>query len=50
MCKRGVEEIRKKLNVLENVARMLNARLEKVVENVEKLKKQIEKMEKDLKT
>ncbi len=41
-----VGEVRKKLNILEEIARMLNVKLEEVVERVEKLKKEVEEMEK----
>ncbi len=48
MGNRRVGEVRKKLNILEEIARMLNVKLEEVVERVEKLKKEVEEMERKL--
>lgn len=42
MDKARVNEIRRKLNILEQIARMLNVKIEEINERVEKLKKEIE--------
>ncbi len=43
-----IEKVRKKLNILEEIAKMLNVKLEEITERVEELKKEVEEMENKL--